>query len=68
MSYELEKIHALCDADFRRLLGVKRATYQAMLAGLEHRHAAKKKSGRPPVLGLEKQLVLTLQFWWEYRA
>ena len=68
MSYELEAIHALPEADFRRLLGVKRVTYTAMLAELERRHAAKKKPGRPPVLGLEKQLVLALQFWREYRT
>ena len=68
MSYELATIHALPDAAFRRLLGVKRATYTAMLAELERRHAAKKKAGRPPVLSLEKQLVLTLQFWREYRT
>ena len=68
MSYELETIHALPDTAFRRLLGVKRATYAAMLAELARRHAAKKKTGRPPVLGLEKQLVLTLQFWREYRT
>ena len=63
MSYELETIDALPDADFRRLLGVKRATYAAMLAELERRQAAKKKTGRPPVLTLEQQLALTLQFW-----
>ena len=68
MSYELETIHALADAAFRRLLGVKRTTYKAMLAELERQHAAKKKSGRPPVLSLERQLVLALQFWREYRT
>ena len=68
MSYALETIHALPDADFRRLLGVKRATFAAMLAELERRQAAKKKIGRPPVLTLERQLVLTLQFWREYRT
>ena len=68
MSYELETIYALPDADFRRLLGVKRTTYAAMLAELERWYAAKKKTGRPPVLTLERQLVLTLQFWREYRT
>ena len=68
MSYELETIHALPDADFRRLLGVKRPTYAAMLAALSGHQATKKKAGRPPVLELEKQLVLTLQFWREYRT
>ena len=68
MSYELATIYGLADVDFRRLLGVKRGTYTAMLAELERRHAAKKKAGRPPALTLERQLVLTLQFWCEYRT
>lgn len=68
MSYKIEEVRALPDSDFRRLLGVKRQTYAAMLAELERRHAAKKKTGRPPVLSLEQQLVLTLQFWREYRT
>ena len=68
MSYELATIQVLPDADFRRLLGVKRATYAMMLTELERRHAARKKTGRPPVLSLEQQLVLTLQFWREYRT
>ena len=35
----MEQVHALDDEDFRRLLGVKRATYRAMLAELGKRHA-----------------------------
>lgn len=64
----MEAMRALGEEDFRRLLGVKPATYQAMLAGLEARQAAKAKAGRPPALGLEEQLVLTLAFWREYRT
>ena len=41
MSYELATIHGLADADFRRLLGVKRATYTATLGELQRRHATK---------------------------
>ena len=54
--------------DFRRLLGVKPDTFEAMLAVLVGREAAKKKRGRPPDLSLEQQLLLTLQFWREYRT
>ena len=68
MSYELETIHGLPDGDFQRLRGVKRPTYAAMFTELERWRAAKKKAGRPPVFSLEKQLVLTLQFWREYRT
>ena len=68
MSYQIEQVRALADADFRRLLGVKPATFDAMLAALKEREAAKKKRGRPPDLSLEQQLLLTLQFWREYRT
>ena len=68
MSYQIEQIRALPDAEFRRLLGVKPPTFVAMLTELERREASKKKAGRPPVLTLEGQLVLTLQFWREYRT
>lgn len=68
MSYEIEQIRALPSADFRRLLGVRPETFAAMLEALEHREQAKKKKGRPPDLSLEEQLVVTLQFWREYRT
>jgi hypothetical protein len=68
VSYQIEQVHALSAPDFRRLLGVKRETFEAMLAALTRREAAKKKKGRPPDLTLEQQLLLALQFWREYRT
>lgn len=68
MSYPIEQVRALSTPDFRRLLGVKRETFEAMLAVLIRREAAKKKKGRPPDLSLEQQLLLALQFWREYRT
>ena len=68
MSYQIERVHALSAPDFRRLLGVKRETFDTMLAVLTRREAAKKKKGRPPDLTLEQQLLLALQFWREYRT
>ena len=68
MSYQIEQVRALNAADFRRLLGVKPETFEAMLTALLSREAAKKKQGRPPDLSLEEQLLLTLQFWREYRT
>jgi hypothetical protein len=47
---------------------VQRESFEAMLAVLVRREAAKKKKGRPPDLGLEEQLLLALQFWREYRT
>jgi hypothetical protein len=68
VSYQIGQVHALSAPDFRRLLGVKRETFEAMLAVLTRREAAKKKKGRPPDLTLEQQLLLALQFWREYRT
>ena len=68
MSYQIEQVRALTNADFRRLLGVKPETFEAMLGTLIAREAAKKKRGRPPDLSLEEQWLLTLQFWREYRT
>lgn len=68
MSYQIEQVRALSAPDFRRLLGVKPETFEAMLAVLVGREAAKRKRGRPPDLSLEEQLLLALQFWREYRT
>lgn len=50
---------------FRRLTGVLPATFEAMLNLLRK---ASPNSGRPPKLSLPDQLLLTLLYWWEYRA
>ena len=68
MSYKMEEVRALGAAEFRRLLGVKPPTFEAMLEVLRRREAAKKKRGRPADLTLEEQLLLALQFWREYRT
>ena len=68
MSYQIEQVRALSAPGFRRLLGVKPDTFEAMLVVLAEREAAKRKRGRPPDLNLEQQLLLTLQFWREYRT
>lgn len=68
MSYDVERLRQLPAGEFRRLLGVKPETFEAMPAVLGAREAAKKKPGRPPDLSPERQLTLALQFWREYRA
>ena len=68
MSYDVERLRRLSAGEVRRLLGVKPATFEAMLAVLKAREEAKTKSGRPPDLSLQEQLVLALQFWREYRT
>lgn len=53
---------------FKRKLGVKRNTFEAMLEVLRAREGRKKRKGRTPALCLEDQLVLSLSFWREYRT
>lgn len=53
---------------FKRKLGVKKQTYEKMQKALRDRESSKKRTGRPPALCLDDQLVLTLSFWREYRT
>ena len=59
---------ALKPAIFRRTFGVYPTTYQDMKIVLEQRATNKKKQGRTPALDLDDQLILTLNFWREYRS
>ncbi len=62
------QVQALSARAFRRLTGVRPAVFAAMVAVLQERDARKAKPGRPPALGLEDQVLLTLEFWHEYRT
>ena len=53
---------------FKRFCGVKPHTFARMVKVLEQREQRKKKKGRDPGLMLEDQLLLTLQYWREYRT
>lgn len=53
---------------FKRFCGVKPHTFGTMLKALEQREQQKKKPGRASDLGLEDQLLLSLQYWREYRT
>lgn len=63
-----ERVLKLNKAAFQRTLGVKPEVYMQMRNVLEQREEKKKKSGRPPKLSLDDQLVLTLSWWREYRT
>ena len=54
--------------DFRRRTGVDPETFAEMEAVLCDREAGKRKSGRPPAMPVGAQLLLTLEFWREYRT
>lgn len=55
-------------SDFRRRTGVDPETFAEMEAVLHDREANKRKSGRPPAMPVGAQLLLTLEFWREYRT
>ena len=53
---------------FKRFCGVKPQTFTRMVQVLKQREQRKKKKGRSSGLILEDQLLLTLQYWREYRT
>jgi hypothetical protein len=63
-----EEVERLPSDQFKRLTGVKRETFEQMLAVLKTSEQQKKRSGRPSKLSLENQLLLTLMYWREYRT
>ena len=63
-----EQALQLSARDFRRRTGVDPETFAEMEAVLHNREASKRKSGRPPALPVGAQLLLTLEFWREYRT
>lgn len=66
MSYEQFK--AMSAETFKRYSGVRPETFATMLDILRQVEREKKKPGRPPILRLEDQLLLTLSYWREYRT
>lgn len=54
---------------FRRLTGVKRATFDKMVKRLGDAHIKKKiQGGRPNKLSIEEMLLMTLEYLREYRT
>lgn len=53
---------------FRRLCGVRPKTFAEMVEVLEEKARRKRKPGRPSKLSLPDQLLMTLQYWREYRT
>ena len=67
MSYE--QIKDLPPADFKRYCGVQPETFRKMAEVVSARLAkARRKAGRPPKLSVEDQVLLTLEYWREYRT
>jgi hypothetical protein len=67
MSYE--QIKDLRPALFKRYCGVKPETFQKMVTVVsDHPAETRIKSGRPPKLSVEDQVLMTLEYWREYRT
>ena len=60
-----ETVQALRDEDFKRLTGVRRDTFDQMLAVVTQ---GLRDFGRPSKLSRADQLLLTLMYWREYRT
>ena len=67
MSYE--QIKDLRPALFKRYCGVRPETFDQMVSVIsDHLGATRIKSGRPPKLSIEDQVLMTLEYWREYRT
>jgi Helix-turn-helix of DDE superfamily endonuclease len=67
MSYE--QIKGLRPALFKRYCGVKPETFQKMGAIVsDHLARTRIKTGRPPKRSVEDQVLMTLEYWREYRT
>ncbi len=67
IKYEI--IQKYNDTQFRRITGVKRATFEKMLEILKNSYAEKhRRRGRNLKLSIEDQLLAALEYWREYRT
>ena len=67
MENKYEKSKALSAKKFKRLIGVKRKTFETMAEELHSAYKEKhKKGGRKPNLTIENQLMLALEYWRQY--
>jgi len=66
MTYE--KVKNLKSEEFKRLCGVHPETFSQMAEVVRARSKTKLKTGRPGKLSMEDQLLMTLEYWREYRT
>lgn len=64
-----EKLEKLSAANFKRYCGVERKTFDKMCKIVRRKSDAQRLvAGRPPKLTIEDQVLLTLEYWREYRT
>ena len=67
MENKYEKSKKLSEKNFKRLIGVKKKTFDAMVEELRTSYEEKhKQGGRLPKLTIENQLMLALEYWRQY--
>ena len=66
MTYQ--QVKTLKPEEFKRLCGVRPETFKQMVELVREHSERKKKPGRPSKLGWEDQVLLTLEYWREYRT
>ena len=64
-----EKLKKLSAANFKRYCGVERKTFDKMCEMVRHKSSVRRLiDGRPPKLEIEDQVLLTIEYWREYRT
>jgi hypothetical protein len=63
-----KQVKNLEPTDFKRLCGVTPATFEQMVKVVKAEKVLAKKSGRPSKLSIEDQVLMTLEYWREYRT
>lgn len=58
----------LCPKKFKRLTGMSRRTFNLIVNIIKEYETNKKKPGRPCTLIPEEQVLITIQYWREYRT
>ena len=66
MTYE--QIKNLSEKEFKRLCGVQPQLFQEMVDLLKQELPKSRKRGGQPKLSVEDQLLITLEYWREYRT
>ena len=61
------KVKTLPNNQFKRLVGIQPSTFAEMLEVLRAAQSDSRR-GRPSILSLEDQLLMTLSYWREYRT
>lgn len=66
---EIQGCAGMSEATFRRLTGVRKRTFRKMVSILEQAEAeCKKRGGKPNRLAVETRLLMTMEYWREYRT